>query len=279
MSFPKSFLFVPANRVGMFPRAWESAAEAVIVDLEDSVLPANKAEAREVMAKVSPPASWARPVFVRVNPYGTDDFEHDLSAAHVSAISFAGVVLPKVERVDYVREAEKLVIAYERPDKPLSMVLLIETPLGVMRAAQLAECGVKRVAALAFGAEDYRAGMGVDALDPALADFARSTVSNAAAAAGMRAIEAPMLKFDDTDRLRTTARHARALGFKSMFAIHPSQVPIINEEFGGGADRAWAQRVVDAYERAARDGHGSVALDGRMIDEATMKRARAILKA
>ncbi|HKS05395.1 MAG TPA: CoA ester lyase [Gemmatimonadaceae bacterium] len=278
MNFPKSLLFVPANRIGMFPRAWESEAEAVIFDLEDSVLPANKAEAREVMAKASPPASWKRPVFVRVNPYGTDDFEHDLSAAHISAISFAGVILPKVERVADVREAEKLVTVYEKTDKPLAMVLLIETPRGVTRAVELADCGVKRVAALAFGAEDYRAGMGVDVLDPALADFARSTVSNAAAAAGMHAIEAPMLKFDDPDRLRMTARHARALGFKSMFAIHPAQVTAINEEFGAGADRAWALRAVDAYERAARDGHGSAALDGQMIDEATMKRARDILK-
>lgn len=278
MNFPKSLLFVPANRTDMFARAWESEAEAVIFDLEDSVPAAQKAAARDAVVALSPPTGWMRPVFVRVNPYGTDDFEHDLSAAHASATSFEGVILPKVERVDHVRAAEKLVMVYERPDKPLSMVLLLETPRGVMRAAELADCSVKRVAAFAFGAEDYRAGIGVDTLDPALADFARASVSNAAAAAGVPAIEAPMLKFDDPDRLRTTARHAKALGFRSMFAIHPAQISVINEEFAVGADRAWALRAVEAYERAVRDGHGSVALDGRMIDEATMKRARDILK-
>ena len=279
MSFPKSLLFVPANRTDMFARAWESAAEAVIFDLEDAVPAAQKVAARDALVALSPPKNWTRPVFVRVNAYATDNFEHDLSAAHISAISFDGVILPKVERADQVRAAEKLVAVYERPDKPLTMVLLIETPVGVMRVNEIADCGVKRVAAFAFGAEDYRAGMGVDVLDPALADFARASVSNAAAAAGVVAIEAPMLKFDDPDRLRTTARRARALGFKAMFAIHPAQLAVINEEFGAGADRAWALRAVEAYERAARDGHGSVALDGQMIDEATMKRARDILKA
>jgi citrate lyase subunit beta/citryl-CoA lyase len=187
-----------------------------------------------------------------------------------TAISLAGVVLPKVERADQVRAAQKA--------QPLALVLLIETPGGVMRAAELADCGVNRVVAFAFGAEDYRAGMGVDVLDPALADFARATVSNAAAAAGVPAIDAPLLTLDDPDRLRAAARRAKALGFQAMFAVHPAQIPVIHEGFAGGADRAWALRAVDAYERAARDGHGSVALDGRVIDEATMKRARDILK-
>jgi citrate lyase subunit beta/citryl-CoA lyase len=277
MTFPKSLLFVPANRPGMIARAWESEADAIILDLEDAVPAAQKAAARGALAALSPPKGWTRPIFVRANA-DENAFELDLSAAASTAIPFAGVILPKVEHVSQVRVADKLVTVYERPDKPLAMVLLIETPRGVMRAAELADSGVKRVVAFAFGAEDYRAGIGVDALDPTLGDWARATVRNAAAAAGVRAIEAPFLQFTDTDRLRAVARRARALGFQSMFAIHPAQVPVINEEFAGGADRAWALRVVDAYERAARDGHGSVGLDGRMIDEATMKRARDILK-
>jgi citrate lyase subunit beta/citryl-CoA lyase len=269
--FPRSLLFVPANRTEMFARAWESEADAIVFDLEDSVPVARKAAARDALVALSPPKGWTRPVFVRVNAQETDDFALDLRAAMSAAMSIAGVILPKVERAAQVQAAEKL--------QPFALVLLIETPGGVMRAAELADCGAERVVAFAFGAEDYRAGMGVDVLDPALADFARATVSNAAAAAGVAAIDAPLLQINDADRLRAAARRARALGFRAKFAIHPAQVAVINEEFAGGADRAWALRAVEAYERAARDGHGSVALDGRMIDEATMKRARDILKA
>ena len=287
MTFPRSLLFVPANRTEMFGRAWESDAEAVIFDLEDSVAAAQKGAARDALVALRPPDGWTRPIFVRLNSHGTDDFDLDLRAAASTACPLAGVILPKVERAAQVREADKALAARERSDQPLALVLLIETPGGVLRAAELADCGVQRVVAFAFGSEDYRAGMGggVDALDSALADFARATVSNAAAAAGLRgrggAIDSAMLQIDDLDRLRTEARRARALGFQAKFAIHPSQIAVIHEELGGdgGADRAWALRAVEAYERAARDGRGSVALDGRMIDEATMKRARDILEA
>lgn len=278
-SFPRSLLFVPANRTEMYARAWASEAEAIIFDLEDSVPAAHKAVARDALVSLQPPEGWTRPIFVRLNSYGTESFALDLRAATGTAAPLAGVMLPKVERAAQVRAADAAIATAERSDQPLALILLIETPGGVLRVAELVDCGVARVAAFAFGAEDYRAGMRVDALDPSLADFARATVSNAAAAAGVPAIDAPLLQVDDPERLRTATTHARALGFQAKFAIHPSQLPVIHEEFAAGADRAWALRAVAAYERAARDGHGSVALDGWMIDEATMKRARDILTA
>lgn len=279
MSFPRSLLFVPANRTAMFARAWESEAQAIVLDLEDSVPPEQKAAARDALGSLRPPDGWARPIYVRLNAHGSADFDLDLRALASASAPVAGVILPKVERAPQVRDVDKALAARERSDRPLALILLIETPGGVMRASELADCGIQRVVAFAFGAEDYRAGMRVDALDPALADFARATVSNAAAAAGVPAIDAPLLHVDDPDRLRTAAQRARALGFHAKFAIHPSQVPLIHEAFAGGADRAWALRTVEAYARAAAGGQGSVALDGRMIDEATMKRAREILKA
>jgi citrate lyase subunit beta/citryl-CoA lyase len=279
MPFPRSLLFVPANRTEMFARAWESEAQGVIFDLEDSVPAAHKGAAREALVSLQPPDGWARPIYVRLNSYGTDAFDLDLHTVASMTAPLAGVMLPKVERATQVRDVDAAIAVHERPDRRLALILLIETPGGVLRVSELADCGVTRVTAFAFGAEDYRAGMRVDVLDPALADFARASVANAAAAAGVPAIDAPLLQVDDTDRLRDAARHARALGFHSKFAIHPSQVPFIHEAFAGGGDRAWALRAVEAYERAARDGHGSVALDGRMVDEATMKRARDILEA
>ncbi|MEP6780821.1 MAG: CoA ester lyase [Gemmatimonadaceae bacterium] len=299
--FPQSLLFVPANRTDMFARAWESEAQAIIFDLEDSVPTAQKVAARQALLSLQIPEGWTRAIYVRVNSYGTENFALDLQAVTNIRVPIAGVMLPKVERAAQVVAVNKAIAACERvdrsdlsgksgqleqsqrPSEPLALILLIETPAGVMRAADLADCGVKRVVAFAFGAEDYRAGMRVDVLDPALADFARATVSNAAAAAGIPAIDAPLLQIDSPDALRAATLHARALGFASKFAIHPSQIAVIHDAFAndalaGGIDRAWALRAVEAYERATRDGQGSVALDGRMIDEATMKRVRDILK-
>jgi citrate lyase subunit beta/citryl-CoA lyase len=277
VSFPQSLLFVPANRTDMFARAWESEAQAIVFDLEDSVPAEHKGAARDALVALRPPDGWTRPIFVRCNSVGSQNFDLDFRAV-VPTATLTGVILPKVERAAEVREAADALAARERPGRLLSLVLLIETPGGILRLAEIVDSGVKRVAALAFGAEDYRAGMGVDALDRALADFARASVSNAAAAAGIPAIDAPLLRLDDAEALRAAAQRAKALGFPAKFAIHPSQIGVIHEELSAGDDRAWAQRAVEAYERAARDGHGSVALDGRMIDEATMKRAREILR-
>lgn len=277
MMFPRSLLFVPANRPDMFARAWTSQADAVVFDLEDSVPPDQKAAARDRLASLEPPPEWSGSVFARLNACGTVDFDLDVKAAVAAPLT--GVVLPKVERVDDIRATDAALTARERPDRPLALVLLVETPGGVLRVADLAQCGVERVAAFAFGAEDYRAAMGVDASEAApLADFARITIANAAAAARRPAIDAPELDVRDPDRLREAARRARALGFRAKFAIHPSQVPVIHEVFAGAAeDRVWAARVIDAYDRAAVAGHGSVALDGRMIDAATIRRAKKIL--
>lgn len=281
--FPRSLLFVPANRSNMFAKAFASDAGAIIFDLEDAVPNANKQAAREALLSMEPPASWTRPIFVRLNPQGSEYFEEDLRAAMHMRASIAGLVLPKVERAAQVVAVDQALESYAVQKQSLVMILLLETPAGVMRAAELADCGVKRVVAFAFGTEDYRAGMRLDALDPALADFARATVSNAAAAVGIVAIDSPLLQFDTPDVLRASVLHARAMGYSAKLAIHPVQLKTIHDAFdnravAGGIDRAWALRAMQEYERAERDGRGTLALDGRMIDEATMKRVRDVLK-
>ena len=292
-SFPRSLLFVPANRPDMFPKAFASDAEAIIFDLEDAVPNASKEAARDALLSLVVPASWERPIFVRLNPQGSEFFEQDLRAAMSMRASITGLVLPKVERAAQVIAVDKSIESYEvrqhetnrhgARQQSLVLILLLETPAGVMRATELADCGVKRVVAFAFGTEDYRAGMRLDALDPALADFARASVSNAAAAVGIVAIDSPLLQFDAPDVLRASVLHARAMGYTAKLAIHPVQLQTIHEAFDGGTvaggiDRAWALRAMQVYERAERDGQGTVALDGRMIDEATMKRVREVLK-
>jgi citrate lyase beta subunit len=275
VTFPRSLLFVPAHRTAMFDRVWGSDAQGAVFDLEDSVPTDQKPAAREAVTALQIPKGWSRPVFVRLNGSDSADFDADIRAAASSPA--AGVILPKVERAAQVRAADAAISARERSGHPLSLILLIETAGGVLRLPELVDAGVRRVAAFSFGAEDYRTSLGVDALDPVSGDFARIAISNAAAAARLPAIDAPYLRLDDAERMRAAARRARALGFHGKFAIHPSQVPVIHEEFATGEDRNWAQRVVEVYQRAVGEGKGAVAMDGRMIDEATVKRAREIL--
>lgn len=266
--FPRSLLFVPANQSRLLARAWSAGAEALVLDLEDGVPPAEKEAGRDALRRLDPPATWTGPIFVRVNGFDTPEFEADVRAVAGSRVH--GCVLPKAERVEAVRRAAAALEA------TTSLILLIETARGVLHAAELADSGLAGLAALAFGAEDYRASLDAGlSPDPVVVDFARVTIAAAAAAAGVPAVDAPELDVRDFDHLRAATRRARSLGFRAKFAIHPSQIATIHEALGGpAAERAWAARVVAAYERAVAEGRGAVSLDGRMIDAATLRRAR-----
>ncbi len=255
----------------MLARAWHAGAEALVLDLEDSVPAGEKAAARAAVATLAPPDTWTGRIFARVNAWSLPEFGEDARALAEARID--GVVLPKSERPDDARKAAAAL------GRTRAVVLLVETARGVVHAAELADSGIARLAGLAFGAEDFRASMDAGmSPDPALFDFARLAVATAAASAGVVAIDAPELDVGDLDGLRAATRRARGLGFRAKFAIHPSQVPVIHEALGDpDAERAWAARVVEAYDQAAADGRGAAALDGRMIDRATVRRARAIL--
>lgn len=267
----RSWLFVPANRWKLIDSAFRSGAEAIVFDLEDSVAGDQKEAARNAVRSVLlAPRASAPPLFVRVNGPETADFSADLRA--LAGTPLAGLVIPKVESASAVRR-----VVAESGGAPL--VLLLETPRGILRALDLAEAAGTSLAALAFGAEDFRAAMRVDAAgSDALMAFARSSVAVAAAAAGVPAIDAPEMDLADQDRLRARAAGARAAGFLAKFAIHPAQLAIIHDAFGpSAAQRTWAERVTRAYEEGSARGHGSVRVDDRLVDAATIQRARQIL--
>jgi citrate lyase subunit beta/citryl-CoA lyase len=269
--FPRSFLFVPGNRERFVESAWRSAAEAIVFDLEDSVAPDQKAAAREaVRAIVSKPRAGAPPLFVRVNAPGRSDLAEDVRA--LAGAPVAGLVIPKAESAAAIED-----LVAETGGLPL--VLLLETPRAVLRALDLGEAAGRSLAALGFGAEDFRAAMGVDAAEfHALLAFALPAVAIAAAALDVPAIDAPEMDFANADRLRARAAAARSVGFRAKFAIHPVQVPIIHEAFAHSpAERLWAERVTRAYEQGVAAGHGSVRVEGRVVDTATIRRARQIL--
>lgn len=264
-------LFVPGTRPDRFAGAVASGADAVIFDLEDSVDPGKKAEARaEVAAFLSQPPSTSAALLVRVNSFDSSWRKQDLDSFG-GLESLYGIVLPKAET-----PAQVAVVAEATGSR--RVIPLIETARGVLNAQAIAEA-VDSIPALLFGAEDLTAQIGIPrTIDGDDLVFARSQVVLAATAVGADAIDAVLIDITALDDLRRDALRARAVGFRGKMAIHPSQIPVIHEVFSSSpAERAHAQRIVDAFERAQAEGDAVIRLDDRMVDMPVVVRAKRLL--
>ena len=271
----RSLLFVPASRRDRFDKAMASGADAVIFDLEDGVEAARKPEAREIAAQylAQLERDTSRPrVLLRVNGVDTGWFANDLALVK-RLPSLDGVVLPKCESASSVAVAAAAVASG-------AVLPLIETARGVLQAAAIAAADAK-VAAVLFGAEDLTAEIGVPrTVTGEELLFARSQIALAATAAGNAAIDAVFIHLTHLDDLRVDARRARALGFSGKMAIHPAQVPVINDVFTPSAEEiARAQKIVDAFAAATAGGEGVVRIDDQMVDMPVVRRARRLLDA
>jgi len=257
-----ALLFCPADRPERFAGAL-AKADAVILDLEDAVLPAAKAQAREnlVAAELDP----AR-VIVRVNDPASVEFTADLEA--VARTPFRNVMVAKSEDA----------AALDAFDDSFSLIALCETAAGVLRAGAIA--AHPRVAALMWGAEDLVASIGgtasrfADGRYRDVARHARSAVLIAAAAHGKAAVDAVHLDIDDETGLAAEAADAVASGFRATACIHPKQVAPIREAYRPDAATVEGARAV----LAAADGErGVFRFEGRMVDEPVLRHARAII--
>jgi citrate lyase subunit beta / citryl-CoA lyase len=262
-----SLLFCPADRPDRYAKA-ASTADAVILDLEDAVAPADKQAARtHVRGTTLDPAN----TIVRVNPVGTAD--HDLDLAALDGGPYRTLMLAKAEsagQLDHLHEAGYRVVA------------LCETAAGVERAAEIA--GHPAVVALMWGAEDLVASMaGKSSRFGAgprtgqyreVARYARSRVLIAANAAGKVAVDSVFLDIPDLDGLRAEAEDAAASGFAATACIHPSQVAVIREAYAPGDEELeWAGAVLSEAEHQP----GVFRFRGRMVDEPVLRQARRIV--
>ncbi len=288
-------LFIPGNRSDMLGKAGRYSASAYIPDLEDSVPVGNKEEAREVTGNALPSlAEIGRPVLPRVNSLSTGLTEDDLKA--VVGPYIVGISIGKVKTAEDVREVDAMLSDLERNAGielgKIGILPWLETASAIVNAYSIC-CASERVRWVAFGAEDYSADMGisreVDVEDSsgvgsieeygeASLLYARSAVAVAARAADVDALDTPYVKFRDADGLRREAGLARRLGYVGKFAIHPAQIETIDAVF---SPSAWeierAKRVLDAARMAEIEGHGSVSLDGEMVDAPVVARARNVL--
>ncbi|PKB68912.1 MAG: hypothetical protein BZY81_00210 [SAR202 cluster bacterium Io17-Chloro-G4] len=286
MELFRSLIFVPGNQPKMLGKAISFDADIIMVDLEDSVPPAEKVSAREVakewvakLAKEAPRPS--RKIMVRVNSLDTGLTQYEVAA--VAGPELYGISLGKPESVWDVREADRILGAAEASASlehgSIKLIPWIESAKAVMATQQMGEAS-PRVAALAFGAEDYTNDMGIQRTDSGEEVFyPRAGVPVAARAAGVASLDSPFVAFRDPEALRRDVQVARQMGYTGKFAIHPSQIEIINELFSPSNDEiAYARQVVEAWNRAEAEGRGSADLDGRMIDVPVIKRAQNLLE-
>ena len=281
MELFRSLIFVPGNRRDMLEKARQFDADVVVADLEDSVPPAEKLNARQIVAEISPGLSGGgRKVLVRVNSLDTGLTRDELSA--LAGPHLYGLSIGKVESTWDIVECDRIASAVEREAGleagHLKIIPWIENARAVMRAYEIASAS-PRIVGLAFGAEDYTDDMGVQRTDGAEeVYFPRAMVAVAARAAGVAALASPYVRYRDHEGLRTEIELDLKLGYVGKFAIHPGQLDIINSMFSPGADEvAYARRVVEAWEQAVVSGRGSTSLDDRMIDVPVVKRARRLL--
>jgi citrate lyase subunit beta / citryl-CoA lyase len=294
----RSLLFVPGDSERKQARALASAADALILDLEDSVDPAHLSSARERVVQLlrSPAAARQPQLWVRVNPPAGPLWREDVEALFgADSRPPAGLVLPKVSApAEIVTVAERLTSLEARcglkPGATGLVVIATETPQGLLALPQYplllasAPAVRARLAGLTWGAEDLSAALGaLGKRDTAGAltftfQLARTTCLLAAAALGVPAIDGVHTEFRDSEGLRGELQAARRDGFSGKLAIHPDQVGAINAAFTPSeAERAHARRVVAAF--AAAPGAGVVSLDGQMLDRPHLVQAQRILAA
>jgi citrate lyase subunit beta/citryl-CoA lyase len=279
----RSILIFPANVSRFVEKAPASGADAICLDLEDSVPPSEKETARrasrEAIAAMPPGGPL---VFVRVNGARTGLLEEDLIATVQPGLD--GVVLTKMETAEDILRADHYldILERERGITPgtVRLIALIETARGLMCSYQICASSA-RLAGAIFGAEDFATDMGIErSAEGQEVLWARSQLAIACRAAGVAAIDTPTLDYSDAVALESGMRQGRSLGYTGKLCIHPAQVPVANRVFSPSpAEVAAARELVAAFEREAlAKGRASIDIGGKMVDTPMYERAKRILK-
>ncbi len=277
----RSLLFVPADSEKKLAKSQSSPADALILDLEDSVAAQNRPKARGLVKEFLKD-KHSQSIWVRINPLGSEDFIRDVESVVVS--NPAGLVIPKPDGPQTLREIDNHISTREAKagvhhgDIKL-LPVATETPEAVLTLGEYRN-PPPRLAAMSWGAEDLSAALGAATNRDENGEFlfvhkmVRALVLIAAKAAGVDAIETLHADFRDAKGLERVARAAQREGFSGMLAIHPDQVETINAAFTpSAADIEHAKKVVAAFAQGA----GVASLDGKMLDQPHLKQAKHVL--
>lgn len=276
----RSMLFVPVNVPKFVEKAHARGADAIILDLEDSVAPADKEAARTLVESAARRCSQrGADICVRVNR-PLELVVRDIEA--VVSPSVTALLLPKVDSAGHVRLLAELVDTVEArkrmPVGTTKLVVMIETPEAFGRMWEIAAAHPRNVA-MNLGAEDFALSTGSQP-DPDVLLYPKQQVVLAARAAGIMPLGfiGTVADYQDQERYREAVKRSRRFGFTGASCIHPANVPVLNEGFSPTKEEvAAAERVVAAYEKAQAAGRGSIEVDGKMIDVPIVERAERLI--
>jgi citrate lyase subunit beta/citryl-CoA lyase len=278
----RSKLFVPGSRPELFDKAYRSAADAVSFDLEDAVALDRKAEARAYVAEAlgRPFAGSRKTTIVRINGFESGHFEADIQAVAWEGLDV--VNLPKVEAADDIKRASERLAQLETSRglaRPIGILANIETPRGVRFAAEIALAD-RRIIGLQLGFGDLFEPYGVARHNRTALDVVRLFVRLAAAEAGLPAYDCAFVGVHDDEVFRAEAQQARELGLAGKSCVHPQQVPLANSVFSPtAAEIEKARKIAVVAAEMQQRGVGAFTLEGVMVDEPFIARARAVLAA
>jgi malyl-CoA/(S)-citramalyl-CoA lyase len=303
----RSELAVPGSSPKFFEKAAKGPADVIFLDLEDAVAPDDKPQARKNIIAALKEVDWGtKTLSLRINGLDTHYAYRDV----VDVVEQGGerldlIMIPKVGTASDVYAIDMLVTQIEAAigrKKKIGFELIIETALGMQNVAAIAAAS-KRNESLHFGVADYAAStrartVGIGGANPDYAmltdkdaagkrethwgdmwHYALSQMVVAARANGLRPVDGPFGDFADSDGYRAQAKRSAALGCEGKWAIHPTQVALGNEVFSPSAEEvARAQRILDAMAEAQREGRGAVALDGKLLDIASVRQAEVMVR-
>ena len=279
MDLIRSLLFVPGNNPKMLGKCVDLPSDAVVPDLEDSVPPDEKANARAITSEFLPQLA-SRRTFVRINGMQTGWTWDDLKA--VVSTHIAGISIGKMESARMALDLDALLTELER-ERGLEIgrtkiIPWIETGLGVANVHEIAH-STPRMLGLAFGAEDYTADMGIARTKTSEEiATARALTAIAARSANIACFDTPDPDYNDIDAMVADAKRAKAIGCQGKFVIHPNQIGPVNDVFRPTQMEVdHARRVVEVFEKGKETGTAAVALDGKMVDTPVWKRALKLL--
>lgn len=291
----RSVLSVPGHREKMHTKACASEADAIILDLEDSVPAEEKEAARHQVIRSLTQLDWGRKsVTFRMNALDTPHGYRDLlEVAESAGHCLNAVVVPKIDHPGDVHCVSRLLDGIEMNrgiPRRIGIEASIETAAGLDAVSAIAAAS-DRLVSLVFGVVDYQVSIGARLVSISAHgereeevypghrwNFAMSRLVMAAKARGLAAIDAPYGNFRDPEGLERAAAIALAIGMDGKWAIHPDQIAPLNRVFSPAPEEIErAQRVVAAHEKAEAEGRGAVAVDGRMVDRATIRLARRML--
>jgi citrate lyase subunit beta/citryl-CoA lyase len=279
----RSWMFVPGYREKFLEKAKTTPADGVLLDLEDGVLPAEKANARRMIAAALAEGRTGPVRFVRVNALSTPWLDEDLE--HVVRPGIDGICLTKVSSAEDILEVSSKLNGIEKRAGMevggVRMLAAIESAAGLINAPSIASAD-PRVAGIMFGAEDYALDVGLGTRrenEAAELIYARSAIVVAATAARVSSIDGVFPDLDNPDGLLKETIQARNLGFTSKSTFNPRQIEVINEIFSPTpAEIEFARKVRDAFNEAEQQGDASIAVDGQLVDRPVVLRAIRLLE-